>query len=100
MKQKKHVKFKMFLQKVKAAPYIEAESFVNFIGEFSKVIRPYLEKKQTNFLSEMKTTFLKKTFICFFIICKHQLSTDLIGWVNKVKIYSIIFHKVLRITFL
>lgn len=51
---------KMFLQKVKAAPYIEAESFVNFMGEFSKVIKPYLEKKESNFLAEMQVVLKNK----------------------------------------
>ncbi len=51
---------KMFLQKVKAAPYIEAESFVNFMTEFSKVIKPYIEKKQTNFLAEMQVVLKNK----------------------------------------
>ncbi len=51
---------KMFLQKVKAAPYIEAESFVNFMAEFSKVMRPYLEKKQANLLSEMQIVLKNK----------------------------------------
>lgn len=51
---------KMFLQKIKAAPYVEAESFVNFMGEFSKVIKPYLEKKEANFLSEMQIALKNK----------------------------------------
>ncbi|MBI2344806.1 hypothetical protein HYV10_01900 [Candidatus Dependentiae bacterium] len=51
---------KMFLQKVKAAPYIEAESFVNFMAEFPKVIKPYLEKKQADFLSEMQIVLKNK----------------------------------------
>jgi len=69
---------KMFLQKVKAAPYVEAESFVNFMSEFSKAIRPYLEKKQANFLSEMQTVLknkLSEMFACYFNVFQKNPDT-------------------------
>lgn len=51
---------KMFTQKIKAAPYIEAESFVDFMNDFTNVVKPYLEKKQAAFLFEMQSTLKNK----------------------------------------
>lgn len=51
---------KMFLQKIKAAPYVEAEAFAEFIPKFNKAIKPYLEKKEANFLNEMQIVLKEK----------------------------------------
>jgi hypothetical protein len=51
---------KMFLQKMKAAPYVEAESFASFMPEFVKIMKPYLEKKESNFLQEMQIVLKNK----------------------------------------
>jgi len=51
---------KMFLQKMKAAPYVEAEAFTAFMPEFVKAMKPYLEKKESNFLQEMQIVLKNK----------------------------------------
>lgn len=51
---------KMFLQKMKAAPYVEAESFAAFMPEFVKAMKPYLEKKEAKFLEDMQITLKNK----------------------------------------
>ncbi len=51
---------KMFLQKMKAAPYVEAEAFASFMPEFVKAMKPYLEKKEANFLQEMQIVLKNK----------------------------------------
>ncbi|MBP9764916.1 hypothetical protein KBD08_01110 [Candidatus Babeliales bacterium] len=51
---------KMFMQKIKAAPYIEAESFVEFIPKLSKAMQPYLEKKEANIVQEMQIVIKDK----------------------------------------
>lgn len=51
---------KMFLQKLKAAPCVQAETLVEFLPEFTKAIKPYLEKKEANFLTEMQIILKEK----------------------------------------
>lgn len=51
---------KMFLQKIKASPYVEAEAFVEFLPKLSNVMKPYLEKKEANFLKEMQIALKEK----------------------------------------
>lgn len=51
---------KMFIQKIKAAPYVEAEAFASFMPEFVKVMKPYLDKKDANFLKEMQIILKNK----------------------------------------
>tara|TARA_Y100000588_G_scaffold395291_1_gene522476 strand:- start:5428 stop:6435 length:1008 start_codon:yes stop_codon:yes gene_type:complete len=45
---------KLFMQKVKATPYIDAESFVEFLPKFADAMKPYLEKKDAAFLGEVQ----------------------------------------------
>lgn len=51
---------KMFMQKMKAASYVEAESFAEFLPKFTKVMKPYLEKKEASFLLEMQLVLKDK----------------------------------------
>ena len=51
---------KMFLQKIKAVPYVEAEAFAEFVPKFTKVMKPYLEKKEASFLHEMQIVLKEK----------------------------------------
>ncbi len=51
---------KMFMQKIKEAPFVEAENFAEFLQKFSQAIKPYLEKKQANFLTEMQIVLKEK----------------------------------------
>lgn len=51
---------KMFLQKIKAAPYVEAESFAEFLPKLTHAMKPYLEKKEVNFLKEMQIALKDK----------------------------------------
>lgn len=46
---------KLFMQKIKATPYVDAESFVEFLPKFAVAIKPYLEKKESTFLKEMQS---------------------------------------------
>jgi hypothetical protein len=60
---------KMFLQKIKAAPYVEAESFAEFLPKLTQASKPYLEKKEANFLNEMQIVIkdkLSKIFAQYF----------------------------------
>lgn len=45
---------KLFMQKVKATPYIDAESFVEFLPKFADAMKPYLEKKDATFLNDVQ----------------------------------------------
>ena len=40
---------KMFMQKIKAAPYVEAESFAEFLPKLTCAMKPFLEKKEASF---------------------------------------------------
>jgi len=51
---------KMFTQKMKATAYVEAESFAEFLPKFTKVMKPYIEKKEANFLTEMQVVLKTK----------------------------------------
>lgn len=51
---------KMFLQKIKAAPYVEAEAFAEFLPKLTQTMKPYLEKKEANFLAEMQVALKEK----------------------------------------
>lgn len=51
---------KMFLQKIKAAPYVEAESFAEFLPKLTCAMKPYLEKKEASFLREMQIVIKEK----------------------------------------
>lgn len=51
---------RMFLQKIKAAPYVEAEVFCEFIPKFAKAITPYLVKKETGMLEQMQIILKEK----------------------------------------
>lgn len=51
---------KMFLQKIKAAPYVEAENFAEFLPKLTQAIKPYIEKKDANFLNEMQIAIKEK----------------------------------------
>jgi hypothetical protein len=50
----------MFLQKIKAAPFVEAENFTEFLPKFTRAIKPYLEKKEANFVNEMQVIIKDK----------------------------------------
>lgn len=45
---------KLFMQKIKATPYVDAESFVEFLPKFAQVMQPYLDKKEASFLQEVQ----------------------------------------------
>lgn len=45
---------KLFMQKIKATPYIDAESFAEFLPRLAISLKPYLEKKEASFLQEMQ----------------------------------------------
>ena len=45
---------KLFMQKMKATPYIDAESFTEFLPRFAQAIKPYLEKREASFLQDMQ----------------------------------------------
>lgn len=45
---------KLFMQKMKATPCIDAESFVEFMPRFAQAIKPYLEKKEASFLQDVQ----------------------------------------------
>ncbi len=51
---------KMFMQKIKAAPYVEAENFAEFLPKLTQAIKPFLEKKEANFLHEMQIVIKEK----------------------------------------
>ncbi|OGB86306.1 hypothetical protein A3J41_01800 [candidate division TM6 bacterium RIFCSPHIGHO2_12_FULL_38_8] len=51
---------KMFLQKIKAAPYVEAESFAEFLPKLTQAMKPFLEKKEASFLHEMQIVIKEK----------------------------------------
>lgn len=51
---------KMFLQKLKAAPYVQAESFAEFLPKLTRSMKPYLEKKEASFLREMQIVIKEK----------------------------------------
>jgi hypothetical protein len=51
---------KMFLQKIKAAPYVEAENFAEFLPKLTQAMKPYLEKKEASFLNEMQIVIKEK----------------------------------------
>lgn len=51
---------KMFLQKIKAVSYVEAESFAEFVPKFTQAMKPYLEKKEASFLNEMQVVLKEK----------------------------------------
>lgn len=46
---------KLFTQKVKACPFIDATSFVVSIPHLTKMLTPYVQKKDASFLGEMQT---------------------------------------------
>lgn len=56
---------KLFMQKIKATPYVDAESFVEFLPKFAQAIQPYLEKKEATFLQEVQTV-LKDRLVTVF----------------------------------
>ena len=56
---------KLFMQKIKATPYIDAESYVEFLPKFVDAISPYLEKKEASFLQEIQVV-LKERLINVF----------------------------------
>ena len=51
---------KMFLQKIKAVSYVEAESFVEFLPKFTEAMKPYLAAKEASFLKEMQAVLKEK----------------------------------------
>lgn len=51
---------KMFLQKMKAVPYVEAESLAEFMPKFTQSMKPYLDKKEVQFLQEMQVMIKEK----------------------------------------
>ena len=56
---------KLFMQKIKATPYVDAESFVEFLPKFAQAMQPYLEKKEASFLQEVQTV-LKDRLVTVF----------------------------------
>lgn len=56
---------KLFMQKIKATPYVDAESFVEFLPKFAQAIQPYLDKKEASFLQEVQTV-LKDRLVTVF----------------------------------
>ena len=51
---------KMFMQKIKAVSYVEAEAFAEFLPKLTQAMKPYLEKKEANFLHEMQIVLKEK----------------------------------------
>lgn len=51
---------KMFLQKIKAVPYVEAEAMAEFVPKFTQAMKPYLEKKELNMLKEVQVVLKEK----------------------------------------
>lgn len=51
---------KLFMQKVKATPYVDAESFVEFLPKLATAIKPYLEKKEATFLQDMQNVLKER----------------------------------------
>lgn len=45
---------KLFMQKIKASPYVDAESFVQFLPKFAQAMQPYLQKKEATFLQDVQ----------------------------------------------
>ncbi len=56
---------KMFLQKIKAVSYVEAEAFAEFVPKFTQAMKPYLEKKEASFLNEMQVVLKEKLSTIF-----------------------------------
>lgn len=56
---------KLFMQKIKATPYVDAESFVEFLPRFAQAIQPYLDKKEASFLQEVQSV-LKDRLVTVF----------------------------------
>ncbi len=56
---------KLFMQKIKATPYVDAESFVEFLPKFAQAMQPYLEKKEATFLQEVQNV-LKDRLVTVF----------------------------------
>lgn len=56
---------KMFMQKIKAAPYVEAEAFAQFVPRFANCMKPYIEKKEANFIREMQIVLKEKLSTVF-----------------------------------
>lgn len=46
---------KLFTQKVKACPFIDATSFIVTIPHLTNMLTPYIQKKEASFLGDMKT---------------------------------------------
>jgi hypothetical protein len=53
---------KMFMQKIKAVSYVEAEAFAEFLPKLTQAMKPYLEKKEASFLHEMQIVLKEKFF--------------------------------------
>jgi hypothetical protein len=56
---------KMFMQKIKAVSYVEAEAFAEFLPKLTQAMKPYLEKKEANFLHEMQIVLKEKLTTIF-----------------------------------
>ncbi|MBI2353324.1 hypothetical protein HYV11_03745 [Candidatus Dependentiae bacterium] len=56
---------KLFMQKIKATPYVDAESYVEFLPKFAEAILPFLEKKEATFLQEIQATLKEKLINVF-----------------------------------
>ena len=68
---------KMFLQKIKAVSYVEAEAFAEFVPKLTQAMKPYLEKKEASFLNEMQVVLKEKLSSIFAKYFSHfQKSPD------------------------
>ncbi len=56
---------KLFMQKIKATPYVDAESFVEFLPKFAQAIQPYLNKKEASFLQDVQKLLKEKLVSVF-----------------------------------
>lgn len=45
---------KLFMQKIKACPYIDAESFTEFLPKFADAMKPFITKKEATFLQDVQ----------------------------------------------
>ena len=56
---------KLFMQKIKATAYVDAQSFAEFLPKLSVAIKPYLEKKEATFLQDMQTVLKERLTTVF-----------------------------------
>ena len=51
---------KLFMQKLKATPFIDADSYVEFLPKFTEAVKPYLNKKESSFLKQAQSALKER----------------------------------------